>query len=46
MTKIVVRYHVGIRHYTATDPNQLSVCGKGADAQLNAAVNASDGSAP
>jgi hypothetical protein len=26
MTKIVVRYHVGIRHYTATDPNGLALC--------------------
>jgi hypothetical protein len=46
MTKIVVRYHVGIRHYTATDPNQLSVCAQDASAQVNAAMNASDGSAP
>jgi hypothetical protein len=26
MTKIVVHYHVGIRHYTATDPNGLALC--------------------
>ena len=26
MTKIVVHYHVGIRHYSASDPYQLVVC--------------------
>ena len=26
MTKIVVHYHVGIRHYSASDPYQLAVC--------------------
>ena len=26
MTKIVVRYHVGTRHYTATDPNGVALC--------------------
>jgi hypothetical protein len=26
LTKIVVHYHVGIRHYSATDPFQLAVC--------------------
>jgi hypothetical protein len=30
MTEIVIRYHVGIRHYTATDPYQLAVCAKDA----------------
>jgi hypothetical protein len=26
MTKIVVHYHVGIRHYSATDPYELAAC--------------------
>ena len=43
MTKVVIRYHVRYRHYAATDPYALAVCGKGADAQVKAAMNASDG---
>jgi hypothetical protein len=47
MTKIVIRYHVGIRHYAATDPYALAVCGKGTpSAQVLAAMNAADGSGP
>ena len=38
MTKIVVHYHVGIRHYSATDPNRLAVCAD--SAQVNSAMNA------
>ena len=38
MTKIVVHYHVGIRHYSATDPYQLAVCSD--SAQVKAAMNA------
>ena len=38
MTRIVVHYHVGIRHYSATDPYQLAVCTDAA--QVNAAINA------
>ncbi len=41
MTKIVLRYHVGIRHYTATDPYQLAVCRSGA-VLTNAAMNAAE----
>jgi hypothetical protein len=26
MTKVVVHYHVGIRHYSATDPYRLAAC--------------------
>jgi hypothetical protein len=26
VTKIVVRYHIGIRHYSATSPYELAVC--------------------
>jgi hypothetical protein len=44
ISKIVVRYHVGIRHYAATDPYALAVCGKDAAAQVDAAMNAADGS--
>jgi hypothetical protein len=43
MTEVIIHYHVGIRHYTATDPYELAVCAKNAAAQVNAAVNASDG---
>jgi hypothetical protein len=38
MTKIVVRYHVGIRHYSASDPYQLVVCSDAA--QVNSAMEA------
>jgi hypothetical protein len=41
MTQVVVHYHVGIRHYTATDPYELAVCA-GSD-QLDAAMNAAGG---
>jgi hypothetical protein len=37
MTKVVVHYHVGIRHYTATDPYQLALCAD--SAQVNGAMN-------
>jgi len=40
ITKIVVHYHVGIRHYAATDPFELAVCGKSASAQVTPAMNA------
>lgn len=40
MTQVVVHYHVGIRHYTATDPYQLAVCTS--DDQVNAAMNATE----
>jgi hypothetical protein len=43
MTKVVIHYHVGYRHYAATDPYRLTVCAKGTpSAQFNAAVNAAD----
>jgi hypothetical protein len=38
MTKVVVHYHVGIRHYSATDPYQLAVCSD--SAQVSAVMNA------
>lgn len=38
MTKIVVHYHVGIRHYSASDPYRLAVCTD--SAQVNAATSA------
>lgn len=38
MTKIVVHYHVGIRHYSASDPYRLAVCAD--SARVNAAMNA------
>jgi hypothetical protein len=44
LTKIVIRYHVGIRYYTATDSYQLAVCRGGASlaiAAINAAKSAS-----
>jgi hypothetical protein len=37
VTRIVVHYHVGIRHYSASDPYQLAVCAN-AD-QVKAAMN-------
>jgi hypothetical protein len=38
MTKVVVHYHVGIRHYSATEPAKIAVCAN--QAQVNAAVKA------
>ena len=40
MTKVVVHYHVGIRHYSATGPSGLAVCAD--PAQLNAAMKAAE----
>jgi hypothetical protein len=43
LTKVVVHYHVGIRHYAATDPFQVVVCAPGAAAQDAAATRAAEG---
>ncbi len=40
VTKVVVHYHVGIRHYSATDGSQFAVCAD--SAQLNAAMKAAE----
>jgi len=40
VTKTVVHYHVGIRHYSATDPYRIAVCSKAA--LVNAAMDAMD----
>jgi hypothetical protein len=40
MTKVVVHYHVGIRHYSTIGPYQLAVCAD--PAQLNAAMKAAE----
>jgi hypothetical protein len=40
MTEVVVRYHVGIRHYTATDPYALVVCAPDAANHVNGALDA------
>jgi hypothetical protein len=42
LTEVVVHYHVGIRHYTATDPYQLVVCARNAASRLNAAIKAAE----
>jgi hypothetical protein len=43
MTKIVIRYHVGIRHYAASYPYALAACGsRTASAQVLAAMHAAD----
>ncbi len=43
MTEVIIHYHVGIRHYTATDPYELAVCAKDASAQTaNGAKNAAE----
>lgn len=47
MTKVVVHYHVGIRHYSASDPYQLVVCADSATSQVaNSANNAAEGLPP
>jgi hypothetical protein len=40
MTEIVVHYHVGIRHYSATDPYQLAVCAD--SGPVNSAMHAAE----
>jgi len=43
MTKVVVHYHVGIRHYAATDSYPLAVCrshAKNAHADMSAVLSA------
>lgn len=40
ITKIVIQYHVGIRHYAATDVFTIAVCGSGAARQESAAMDA------
>jgi hypothetical protein len=44
LTKIIIHYHVGIRHYAATDPFQVVVCAPGASSQeQDAASKAAEG---
>jgi hypothetical protein len=44
LTKIIIHYHVGIRHYAATDPFQVVVCAPGASSsQQDAAEKAAEG---
>lgn len=38
MTKVVVHYHVGVRHYSASDPTPLAVCAQ--SGQVSSAMNA------
>jgi hypothetical protein len=40
MTKVVVHYHVGIRHYSATESSHFAVCAN--SAQVNAATKAAE----
>jgi hypothetical protein len=40
MTKVVVHYHVGIRHYSATGSSHIAVCAD--SAQVNAATKAAE----
>jgi hypothetical protein len=46
LSKVIVHYHIGIRHYTTSGPFELSVCSKSAASQVNAAMNASGAAAP
>jgi hypothetical protein len=43
LSKIIVHYHVGIRHYVATDPFALVVCAPDASSQVDAAMKAAEG---
>jgi len=42
LTKVVIRYHVGIRHYTVANPFELAVCAMDAGSQENAATQAAE----
>jgi hypothetical protein len=44
MTEVVVHYHVGIRHFSVTDPYQLAVCRTQSSAAVNAAMKAAEAS--
>jgi hypothetical protein len=44
LTEVIVHYHVGIRHYSASDPDQLAVCTK--SSEVNHAMNAAEAAAP
>jgi hypothetical protein len=41
LTAVIIHYHVGIRHYAATDPYQLAICAKGAS--VGRAMRAAEG---
>jgi hypothetical protein len=43
ITKIVIHYHVGIRHYAATDVFTIAVCGRSAGSQETPAMDAATG---
>lgn len=47
LTDVVVHYHVGIRHYSTTDPADVAGCaGKNPARQITAAMNAAESAEP
>jgi hypothetical protein len=47
LTDVVVHYHVGVRHYATTDPDDVSVCsGKVPNTAINAAMHAAENAEP
>ncbi|HTA10996.1 MAG TPA: hypothetical protein VK836_20930 [Streptosporangiaceae bacterium] len=43
ISKIVIHYHVGLRHYAATDVFTIAVCGQGASSKEAPAIDAATG---
>jgi hypothetical protein len=47
LTDVVVHYHVGTKHYSTTDPDDLAVCaGNKPSRQINAAMSAAQSAEP
>lgn len=47
LTDVVVHYHVGIKHYSTTDPADVAVCaGKNPSRQIHAAMKAAQSAEP
>jgi hypothetical protein len=47
LTDVVVRYHVGSRHCSTTDPDDIAVCaGRNPSGQIDAAMRAAESAEP
>jgi hypothetical protein len=47
LTDVVLRYHVGAKHYSTTDPDDLAVCaGRNPSSQISAAMKAAESAEP
>jgi hypothetical protein len=47
LTDVVIHYHVGTKHYSTTDPDDLAVCaGQSRSRRINAAMSAAESAEP